>query len=258
MRFDSVLSAISDEKLRARCQKTWSNWRAMWLFKLPVNYVASDGHSGNLTTRNLLATPSWIFNLNICLQIAPTRPDFSENRILMPTDCLCSWYRRTEIKYCLFDSCTGQTIRLYTKFSEDGTWVWFAPARKSRKANTLDQDCDEQFRDRIRWNAENNTPVGNQGTKYYYTSQFQGLLTRSWVHSLILRYPEEIIQIKTVPQEEQPFLMTDRFLVHYCLWSIWLYQMAKSNFFLRVDVINNHWLQSIHIQYPFDHHCRLA
>jgi hypothetical protein len=57
------------------------------------------------------------------------------------------------------------------------------------------------------------TPVSKKEiTDYYYTSQFKHSITRGWVGSLILRHADEIIQTKSVSQEQQRLQVPRLFL----------------------------------------------
>jgi hypothetical protein len=57
-----------------------------------------------------------------------------------------------------------------------------------------------------------NTPVTKQQVKHYCKSQFQGPITRDCDNSVVLRYPEEIIQAKSARQEEQCLQVPRAFL----------------------------------------------
>jgi hypothetical protein len=51
--------------------------------------------------------------------------------------------------------------------------------------------------------ARKATPVAKKEIKNHCTSQVQASITRGWVNSVVLRYPDEIIQRKSVSSEEQ-------------------------------------------------------
>jgi hypothetical protein len=57
-----------------------------------------------------------------------------------------------------------------------------------------------------------NTPVTTQQIKHSCKNQFQGPITRYCDNSFVLRHPEEIIQVKSVGQEEQCLQVRRAFL----------------------------------------------
>jgi hypothetical protein len=114
-----------------------------------------------------------------------------------------SWYRRTETQHSNFDQWAGEGIQLCTKSFEIGFRTWSGSGRKSRKA--LCSWC--RFWASNSWqnstNAEISTPVTRQQIKHYDTSQFQTPITRSLVNLFVLRHLDNIIDTKSVTQENE-------------------------------------------------------
>jgi hypothetical protein len=71
------------------------------------------------------------------------------------------------------------------------------------KHAALDEHREQQILDWIQQNAEQSKPVSKKEIKDYDTSQVKASIARGWVKSLLRRHPDQIIQTKSVPQEQQ-------------------------------------------------------
>jgi hypothetical protein len=74
---------------------------------------------------------------------------------------------------------------------------------KRVKHTALDQDREQQISDWIQQSTEQSTPVSKNEIKDDWTSQSKASLTRGWVNSFSLRHRDDIIQSKSLPQEQQ-------------------------------------------------------
>jgi hypothetical protein len=72
-----------------------------------------------------------------------------------------------------------------------------------RKHTALDSHREQQILDWIHQNAEQSTPVSKMEIKNHCTGQLKVPITHGWVNSFVLRHPDEIIETKSVPQEQQ-------------------------------------------------------
>jgi hypothetical protein len=77
------------------------------------------------------------------------------------------------------------------------------PPEHQGKHTAREQDPQQQILDWIKQSAESSTPVTRKEIKDYCTSQFQVSIIRGWVNSFVLCYLDEIIQVKSSPQEGQ-------------------------------------------------------
>jgi hypothetical protein len=75
-----------------------------------------------------------------------------------------------------------------------------------------DRDSAQQIPDRIRQNPETSAPVTGQKSKHYYLSSFQTPITRGWVYLFVVYYPDDVIHMNSVPQEERPLQAPPAFI----------------------------------------------
>jgi hypothetical protein len=99
-----------------------------------------------------------------------------------------------------------------TKLCEIGARAWLDPPGHRGTHTSLEQDREQKILDWIKQNAEGSASVTRKEIKDYCTSQFQVPITRGWVTSFVLRYPNEVIQAKSSPQEEQRLRVSRMFL----------------------------------------------
>jgi hypothetical protein len=120
---------------------------------------------------------------------------------------MCSRCRRIATQYSTVDQCVGEGTRLEYRPSrlKSALEHGLDPLGHQGKHTAAEQDRDSQILDWIKRNAEGGTAVTRREITDYCTGQFQVPITRGWVNSFVLRYPDKLIQAKSSPQEEQRF-----------------------------------------------------
>jgi hypothetical protein len=86
------------------------------------------------------------------------------------------------------------------------------PPGERGKHHALDHHREQQILDWIQQNAEQSTPVSKTEIKDHCTCQLKVPITRGWVNSFVLRHPDKIIKMKSVPQEQQRLQVRRMFL----------------------------------------------
>jgi hypothetical protein len=85
---------------------------------------------------------------------------------------------------------------MHTKSCKIGTLTWTIFTKHRGRDTALDQNCEQQILDWSKQNRESKIPIPKKEIKDYCTSQFSAAMTRSEINVFVLRFADEIIQMK--------------------------------------------------------------